>query len=205
MFKIFRSLIKDSSLNRLSFSASFPVGLQQNSSYVGPQNAIVGSMRRARKPNDYIEAESQVSPTYGREPKFQLPKRKTLTNDRADDETESSYCDSSGSSAVPDDSVEYMKTRSPQTPTMQPSRLSARYNRARRLRRRRFIESSSDLNLSPSPCPRMRSPDGSSFMVYGGSLSGRLESAILALDQLKSCLQGVKLDIDQDDGEAGEY
>lgn len=42
-------------------------------------------------------------------------------------------------------------------------------------------------------------------MGHEDSLLGRLESVVLALDQLKSCLEGVEMEVDQGERESDVY
>lgn len=164
-------------------------------------------MRQYRQKLDYyIHHESEVSQISGKE-KILTRYNRDLTSNWVDDGNEDSRSDLSF--VVPNSDVEYIESASPQTPTVSPSRLSVRYEQVRRSRRRRssrfIIESSSPSNRSSSPCSQLRGHGERSPIMQQDSLLGRFESAILALDQLKNCLQGMKMEIDQVLTEGADY
>ncbi|RSL52030.1 hypothetical protein CEP51_015120 [Fusarium floridanum] len=174
--------------------------------------------RNIPRPANYVDDESWDSQKSGRDIESQFA-RVSPDRDEADEETEDScseemydsYCeeteDSSGddSIVVPDHVVEYAETASPRTPSESSVQSSATFHRVRKSRRRRssryMIRSGSESAPFSSPCSRLGSLGGRQVMSQDHSLVNRLERAILTLDQLKSYLQGVKMEAARGDEE----
>ncbi|RSL45866.1 hypothetical protein CEP54_014107 [Fusarium duplospermum] len=110
---------------------------------------------------------------------------------------------------VPDDYVEYFETSS-SAPADSSSPINARYRRLRRSRRcptpapvRRF--GGPHLGTSPFADFGMLPSGGELFIGLDDPISVRLRNVIAALDQLRNCLQGIKLEIDLADEESFTY
>ena len=172
--------------------------------------------RNAQRPVSYIDDASWDPQKSGRDTESQFA-RTSPDHDEADEETEGScseevydsYCeeaeDSSGddSIVVPDHVVEYAETASPRTPSESSAQSSVTFHRVRKSRRRRssryMISSGSESAPFSSPCSRLGSLGGRQVMNQGHLIVNRLDRVILALDQLKSYVEDVKMEVARGD------